>query len=308
VKPIGPGKRCHGAGQECALPPRTLHPLPPPRQVAPQKVTTDMETDNPYALLRALKGAPLAVLIAIRIFPGTATLLQLATATGYDTHTCSKATTGPRGDGLRYARPLSGLAVDHHGPATAPLDALGAGGAGAARKRRTARARGRRATVGRAETQRAARRTVAVSARHPAGCRSFARRAKTRKSPRFSRKRSPPATRNARESRFSWQKSSSPTRNAKISRFSRIERPTSTPLRPSRNARIARFSRSASPPSSRNAKKSRFSPSAPPSPQPRRPSRNAKISRFSPQKPSSASRNAKTSRFSPRARRVVVVV
>ncbi len=43
-----------------------------------------METDNAVTLLRALKGAPLSVLIAIRLFPGPANLLQLSAATGYE--------------------------------------------------------------------------------------------------------------------------------------------------------------------------------------------------------------------------------
>ena len=47
---------------------------------------------NPVRFLRALKGAPLSVLIAIRIFPGPASLLQLAAVTGYDQHTCARAT------------------------------------------------------------------------------------------------------------------------------------------------------------------------------------------------------------------------
>ena len=46
--------------------------------------TETMETDNAVTLLRALKGAPLSVLIAIRLFPGPANLLQLSAATGYE--------------------------------------------------------------------------------------------------------------------------------------------------------------------------------------------------------------------------------
>lgn len=51
-----------------------------------------MENDKAVTFLRALRGAPLSVLIAIRIFPGPASLLQLAAATGYDQHTCARAT------------------------------------------------------------------------------------------------------------------------------------------------------------------------------------------------------------------------
>jgi hypothetical protein len=41
-----------------------------------------METDKAVTFLRSLKGAPLSVLIAIRIFPGPASLLRRAGATG----------------------------------------------------------------------------------------------------------------------------------------------------------------------------------------------------------------------------------
>jgi len=53
-----------------------------------------METDNAVTLLRSLKGAPLSVLIAIRLFPGPASLLQLAAATGYERTAVTQAVTG----------------------------------------------------------------------------------------------------------------------------------------------------------------------------------------------------------------------
>jgi hypothetical protein len=52
-----------------------------------------METaTNTATFLRSLKGAPLSVLIAIRILPGPASLIQLAALTGYEKHTCARAT------------------------------------------------------------------------------------------------------------------------------------------------------------------------------------------------------------------------
>jgi len=52
-----------------------------------------MKIDNAVTLLRSLKGAPLSVLIAIRLCPGPASLLQLAAATGYERTAVSQAVT-----------------------------------------------------------------------------------------------------------------------------------------------------------------------------------------------------------------------
>jgi len=53
-----------------------------------------MKIDNAVTLLRSLKGAPLSVLIAIRLCPGPASLLQLAAATGYERTAVTQAVTG----------------------------------------------------------------------------------------------------------------------------------------------------------------------------------------------------------------------